>query len=410
MKKIVYIVLSALALASCVNLKTGDPYDGGLYRLVVEPVYPEGFPEAQKAGIPVSVTDRNLGNKYSQKTGPDGNAVLDLPVGSYRVAFSYNYDGLSYNGIIDKVILGESGGVKDVKMTIKESRSGKIVFKEIYSGGCTKYPEQGNYLGDSYVILHNNTFEVQYLDGLCFGALDPSNSIGTNPWVKTDPVTGETVYQDFVPLGQAVWQIGGNGTSFPLKPGEDAVIVVFGAIDHQSKYPNSVNLNNSQYFVCFNTTYFPNPAFHPAPGNNIKQDHILDVVVKTGKANAFTFSINSPAPVIFRAPEGTTMKEFVSEAGNIIPKPGSTSENIVKLPVDWVIDGVEVFVKGGANKKRLCSDIDAGAVDFSGSYQGHSLFRKTDDDLSQTFGFEVLSDTNNSTNDFYEREKQSLHE
>ena len=166
MKKIFYIVLSALALASCVNLKMGDPYDGGLYRLVVEPVYPEGFPEAQKAGIPVSVTDRNLGNKYSQKTGPDGNAVLELPVGSYRVAFSYNYDGLSYNGIIDKVILGESDGVKGVKMIIKESRSGKIVFKEIYCGGCTKYPEQGNYIGDSYVILHNNTFEVQYLDGL----------------------------------------------------------------------------------------------------------------------------------------------------------------------------------------------------------------------------------------------------
>lgn len=171
-----------------------------------------------------------------------------------------------------------------------------------------------------------------------------------------------------------------------------------------------MNLNNSQYFVCYNTTYFPNPNYHPTPGNNIRQDHILDVVIKTGKASAFSFSFNSPATVIFRAPEGTTMKEFVSESGNVIPKPGSTNENIVKLPVDWVIDGVEVFVKGGSNKKRLCPDIDAGSIEFSGSFQGHTLFRKADEASSQTFGYEILADTNNSTNDFYEREKQSLHE
>ena len=114
--------------------------------------------------------------------------------------------------------------------------------------------------------------------------------------------------------------------------------------------------------------------------------------------------------MIFRAPEGTTMKDFVADAGNIMQKPGSTNDRIVKLPVDWVLDGVEVFVKGGMNKKRLAPGIDAGAVDFSGSYQGHTIFRKADEEASQVLGYEVLVDTNNSTNDFYEREKQSLHE
>lgn len=410
MKKIFYIVLSALALASCVNLKTGDPYSEALYRLVIEPFYPEDFPEAQKAGIPVSVTDRNLGNKYSQKTGPDGNAVLELPVGSYRVAFSYSYDGLSYNGIIDKVILGESEGVKDVKLAIKKSRSGKIVFKEIYCGGCTKYPEEGTYNSDSYVILHNNTAEVQYLDGLCFGVLDPYNANASNVWTSTDPVTGETIYPDFVPIVQAVWQIGGDGTRFPLEPGKDAVIVVYGAIDHAATYPNSVNLNKSDYFVCYNSNYFNMTSYHPAPGNNIQQERILDVVVKLGEAKAYALSQVSPAVVIFRAPEGTDMREFVQQEGSIIQKPGSAKDRIVKLPIGWVVDGVEVFQKGAANKKRLCSDIDAGAVDFSAKKEGHTLFRNTDKDATAVLGFEVLMDTNNSTNDFYEREKQSLHE
>ncbi len=407
MRKIIYIVLSALTLASCVSMKTGDQYDGALYRLIVEPLYPDGFPESDKAGVAVTATDRNLGSQYSQATGADGTAVMELPAGSYRVAYSHISDGVSYNGSIDKVILD---GAKSVRLQVKDSRSGKIVFKEIYSGGCTRYPEQGNYMSDSYVILHNNTSDTQYLDGLCFGTLDPYNSTATNVWTSVDPETGETIYPDFVPIVQAIWQIGGDGMTFPLAPGKDAVVVIYGAIDHASRYPNSVNLNKEDYFVCYNTTYFPNPSYHPAPGNNIRQDHILDVVIKTGTSNAYVFSNNSPAPVIFRAPEGTTMKDFVADAGNIMQKPGSTNDRIVKLPVDWVLDGVEVFVKGGTNKKRLVPGIDAGAVDFSGSYQGHTLFRKADEEASRTLGYEVLVDTNNSTNDFYEREKQSLHE
>ena len=80
------------------------------------------------------------------------------------------------------------------------------------------------------------------------------------------------------------------------------------------------------------------------------------------------------------------------------------------FPEDWVLDGVEVFVKGGTNKKRIVPGIDAGAVEFSGSFQGHTLFRRADESSSAALGFEILTDTNNSTNDFYEREKQSLHE
>ena len=36
--------------------------------------------------------------------------------------------------------------------------------------------------------------------------------------------------------------------------------------------------------------------------------------------------------------------------------------------------------------------------------------RKVDESQSAASGYEVLMDTNNSMNDFYEREKQSLHE
>ena len=408
MRKTICILIAALALQSCLNLKTADPYSESLNRLTVVPLYPSSFPADGKDKVSVSVTERNRGYGYSAAAARDGSASIELPDGSYRVSLNYNENGVAFNGTVDKVIL--SGEDRTINIQVSDSRAGRIVFKEIYCGGCTKYPEQGNYAFDSYVILHNNTSETQYLDSLCLGTLDPYRSGATNVWVSTDPETGETVFPEFLPIVQAIWQIGGDGKTFPLEPGGDAVIVIYGAIDHASRYPQSVNLNQPDYFVCYNTTYFPNTSYHPAPGNRIRQDHILNVVIKTGVANAYVFAQQSPAAVIFKAPAGTDIHAFVSDPSNIVQKPGSGNDRIVKLPPEWVIDGVEVFEKGAANKKRLVPAIDAGAVEFSGPYNGHTLFRNADEELSRSAGYEILVDTNNSTNDFYEREKQSLHE
>ncbi|MBF0841335.1 DUF4876 domain-containing protein, partial [Staphylococcus lentus] len=43
-------------------------------------------------------------------------------------------------------------------------------------------------------------------------------------------------------------------------------------------------------------------------------------------------------------------------------------------------------------------------------YDGRTLYRHTDEEASREAGYEILEDTNNSSSDFYEREKQSLHE
>ncbi len=393
----------------CVNLKSVDPYEGALATLSIEPDYPETFPEAEKSGLEIKLTDSRLSGEYKLLTDSEGKASARLPLGSYRLVLSHKSENAVFNGAVDRIILTGEG--KNVRFMVQDSKRGKIVIKEIYCGGCTKYPEQGNYQVDSYIILHNNSDEVQYLDDLCFGTLDPYTSVATNVWVGTDPETGESVFQDFVPVVNTIWQFGGGGKDFPLESGGDAVLVLRGAIDHAAKYPQSVNLNKADYFVCYNNNYFPNTNYHPAPGNNIREDHILNVLIKFGGANAFTFSNNSPAFVIFRPTDSTPMEDFVADAStNIVQRPGSTNEWIIKIPPEWVMDGVEVFVKGGANKKRIMPSIDAGAVEFSGTYNAHTLFRRTDTEMSEKYGFEVLTDTNNSSDDFYEREQQSLHE
>lgn len=401
------MIMMAAALAGCLRVSDVNPYQDSLNILTIRPLYPEEMSPESMAGIGIVITDRNRGGSYSLLTGQDGNAKAKLPDGTYRIVLSARVDGKVYNGASDKVIL--SGGDRELSLQVVGSVSGDIVIKEMYFGGCQKYPEQGNYQIDKYIILHNNSAQTQYLDSLCFGTLDPYNSVSNNPWISTDPDTGEVVFRDFVPIVQALWQFPGDGDDFPLAPGEDAVLCLYGAIDHRAQYPESVNLNKPDYFVCYNTNYFSNTAWHPAPGSNIQTSRILDCVIKTGIANAYTMSATSPAVVIIKAPSGTTIQDFIADPANIVQKPGSTVDKVVAVPCGWIMDGVEVF-NGNGSKKRLRPDIDAGSVQFSEAFQGHAVVRNVDQAATEALGYEVLADTNNSSIDFVEIEKHTLNE
>lgn len=401
------MLLSAL-LCGCSSAEYSDPYSSTVNTLEVSIVYPEEFASMQREGVAVAIEERYKGGKYTAYTDADGIARIFLTNGIYRISVSDRTEEYVFNGVADNVNMADRD--LSLNVTLTKSVSGELVFKEIYNGGCPAWPLEGNYQSDKYVIIHNNSSSVRYLDGLCFGTADPYNSQGTNVWVKYDEVTGAAVYPDFVPVVQVIWKFPGDGTSFPLQPGEDAVVACCGAIDHTVQYPLSVDLDKADYFVCYNNVYFPNTRYHPAPGPHVSQNRCLEVVLKMGQANAFTFSVFSPAPVIFRA-RGMTIEEFLASEGAVIQKPGSTVDRIACIPADWIIDGVDVFYGGSSNNvKRLQTSIDAGYVTLSDIYLGHTLFRKTDEQATAMLGYEVLADTNNSSADFYERESQSLKE
>lgn len=410
MKQLAYILLlmTFFTTGSCTDIDKDNPYDNQLHTLQVNAVYPNEYSDYLREGVTVKIEDIDRGNSYTSKTDKNGTVRFSLTKGIYRIQISDKAEQDIFNGLADKVKF--VNGDLTLNLPLVHSRSGDIVIKEIYCGGCTKLPFEGNYQSDKYMILHNNTSETQYLDGLCFGSLDPYNSQATNVWVTQDESTGATIFPDFLPVAQCVWQFGGTGQTFPLTPGEDAVVVICGAIDHAAQYPQSVNLNKPGYFVCYNPVYFWNTLYHPAPGDQITPDHYLNVVIKTGQANAYTFSVFSPATVLFKAKD-TTIQDFVSQADNVIQKPGSTVDRIVKVPVDWVLDAVEIYYGGSSNNmKRMPPSVDAGYVTQSALYDGRTLYRHTDEEASREAGYEILEDTNNSSSDFYEREKQSLHE
>lgn len=396
--KIIALAVVSL-LTGCMNMDA--PYaPESLNRLTVTAVYPDGYDS--RSGATVSIEDANGDASYTLETGVDAKATITLPNGIYRVSVS-DRDGLDvFNGNKDRVVLAG----QDVSLTLNlvHARAGLLVIKEIYCGGCPKTPEQGTYQSDQYVIIHNNSDVVTYLDGLCMGSVAPYNSNASNAWAAADGTL-----PDFLPILDGIVSIPGNGSSFPLEPGEDAVIALRGAINHAATYPLSVNLNKPDYFALYNPTYFDNETYHPAPGNLIQAERFLDIIIKTGQSNAYTLSVNSPAFVIFQA-QDVDIRDWVLQSGVVRNTPGSSIQ-MATIPPEWVIDGVEVFNGGSTgNRKRLLSSIDAGYVTLSETYKGHTLMRKTDEEASAQKGFEVLLDSNNSSNDLYERETQSLHE
>ena len=403
MKRLAYIALVLIAASSCLNLDKFNPYEGDTHNITVSLIIEEG---TGAAGISVNVEDIMNGNRFTGVSDEDGRAVFSLVNGLYRISVNCKIGQMLYNGTLDRVKL--SGQDESKSLLLSKVVLSDLVIKEIYCGGCKKLPQEGDYQCDKYIIIHNNSDATVCLDSLCLGMYSPYNSNASNPWISRDS-EGNTVYRDFVPAAEAIWQFPGDGSSFPLEPGEDAVIAVNGAIDHSAQYPLSVNLNNEDYFVCYNATYFPNTTYHPAPGDKIRQDHILEVVVKTGIGNAYPLSINSPAVVIFKC-KGMSAREFAQLPESIQYIPGSTSLKVVCVPLDWIMDAVEVFNgQSSSNLKRVAPMLDAGYVTLEGSFMGHSLVRRTDLAKSSEAGYEVLQDTNNSSEDFYESATALLH-
>lgn len=381
-------------------MNLSEPYKDNLNTLVVTASYPEGYSSFARAGVKVTAEDVSNGYIREAETDTHGVATLTLPNGIYRIGISDRNGTSVFNGASDKVLV--SGQDVNIILPLVYSKAGTMVIKEVYSSGCSKYPQEGTYQSDKYFIVHNNDSEVAYLDSLCFGILFPWNSTSSNPW-NDDPA----FLQETVPVGQAIWQFPGSGKTFPLAPGEDAVVAINGAIDHTLQYPLSVNLNFPECFVCY-SPLFPNPIYHPAPGDRIRTDHYMTLVDKEGQANANLMSVSSPTLVLFRA-QGKSIQEWIATEGFIRQAPGST-ERVFLVPVDWVIDGMEAFDGSStSNNKRLSAKVDAGYVSLSETFMGHTLHRNVDTEASAEKGFEVLMDTNNSTIDFHERETQSLH-
>ena len=268
------------------------------------------------------------------------------------------------------------------KSTLPDQNVDQIIIKEVYNGGCPKDEGTEFFQNDKCIILYNNCPQQAVVNNLCIGFTTPYNSEADN---KNYDANGLLVYEaeGFIPAQNGIWYF---PQSLVIEPWSQVVVNVHGAIDNTQTYSQSVNYANADYYCMYDPeSGYSNISYYPTPSSLIPTSHYLRAV-KFGQANAWPLSASSPALFIFQ-PQQVSPVDFATNPDNLWYSPTVAQTPVyacVKVPVEWIIDGVEVFnaAKKEDNKKRLTADIDAGYVYLTNKL-GHSIYRNIDKEMTE---------------------------
>ncbi len=440
-KKINFYLLLFIGIITLVFQSCKNDYDHlyQTYKVTVQLNYPEGFESVENVSVTLINTTNNT--TYTGSTASNGIATFEVPCGIYDAAVSemrtiaetsYIFTG---NKSISVIESDKNSGAATIELSV--SQTATIIIKELYAGGCQKDDGSGFFARDKYVILYNNSETAVSMDNICLAFAYPYNSNATNYFYSNGSLSYET--EGWIPAGQGIW-------FFPeginLAPGEQIEIALNHAIDNTVTYSQSINFANPEYYCTYDIDVYSLVSYYPAPSSLIPTSHYLSAV-KYGNATAWPLSNSSPAFYIF-ATKNVTPTEFANNVDNLGYYNGSPIQGYLKVPSEWIIDGIEVYRQGDNNQKRLTAAIDAGYVDYTSQY-GYTLYRNVNKDATEAIlenagklvynysggttdlvdgstdpssidaeasianGARIIySDTNSSTNDFHQRRKASL--
>lgn len=290
---------------------------------------------------------------------------------------SYPIDNPVVEGMPVSILVDMQGSVK-----------GDLVISEVYFCG-SKPVNAFSYFRDQFYEIANNTNEVQYLDGLHFGHTEAISFDKTRPiWPEGDG--GKYIYLD------RVWKIPGNGTDYPLQPGESAVIAQFAANHKLEIYnPTSpVDCSTAEFEFNMNNANYPD---QPA----VDMVHVFYDGSATMTGMQYLTSVFGTGYVIFRIPEGENWNPVTDTSLQAKNAADSWSDIYAKVPLDYVVDVVEgIRNESYVDAKNIPAVLDAGFVTIGDTYRGLSVARKRDTESMATGGAILYQDTNNSTEDF----------
>lgn len=441
MKKLFYLLFASVLLFATACSDDDTPDVPKTFAVNVQLDYPEGYETAED--ITITLTNRANSNVIESQTDESGLATFTVTAGVYDAAATDRRfgDGVTFvlNGILNNITVTDSwNSSESVKLELAESKLSQLVIKELFYGGTPKDDGSGTFNNDKYVILYNNSDYPAALDNVCLAITLPYNPHATNE----DYINGKLFYENegWTPAGNAFWHFRNAVT---IEPWQQVVIALENAVDNTATYSKSINFANPEYFCNYDNEVFTNQRYYPAPSEVIPTANYLKAV-KYGTGTAWVFSQMGPGFFIF-APQGQTVEQFGTDESNINDYAGRAGQARKKVPVDWVIDGMDVFYEGAnSNQKRLNSVIDAGSV--SGTPRmGYSIYRNVDRDatvaIEENEGLIVYSyalgttdveggttdpsgidaeasikkgakivylNTNNSTTDFHQRKEASL--
>lgn len=380
-------LLAVFALGSCKNDNENDPSVD--FTVVV--TYPESYKDTHAQGVSVELTNAFTGNKASVTTDAEGKAYFTaLLPGSYTITANKELspqETLEQIGVEEEVSLNAaasnqqidvSGG--SIELQLAGSPVGGFVIKEMYYAGAVN--TSGS---DAFYEVYNNSTEVLYADSLCIG------DVVGSPYVSSSSTPSGFKSDEQHVYFQNILMIPGNGTTYPVQPGE-SILIARSAINHKS----DSELGNPNSPVDLGTGIADFEAYWdiPATVRDVDNAEVPNLIIHFAYSQTiFDWwpTVFGPSIAIFKHPDPANLPQFT--------QPGTTaSTTYPQLPVEYVIDAVDCIRNPTVTDfKRLPTSLDAGFQAVSNNNSGESIRRKVKTTVN---GRRVLQDTNNSTNDF----------
>ncbi|MDE6573698.1 MAG: DUF4876 domain-containing protein [Muribaculaceae bacterium] len=200
---------------------------------------PDDLPDAVFDEGEIQFYNISNGTVTSFSAKPEAVNTVSLIPGFYNLSFTTEANTESGRIL---TIRGSKNGLEitapaNIELsTYATVETDDLIISEIFFTG-TLQTSGVQYNGDQYIKLYNNTDHVVYADGLC---IFESLFLTTQKFNYTPDIIDEAVSVD------AVYAIPGNGTDYPVLPGEELLIADI-AIDHKTINPNSFDLSHADF-------------------------------------------------------------------------------------------------------------------------------------------------------------------
>ena len=281
------------------------------------------------------------------------------------IAFSANVCAQQWNMVITKtdgtqvtIPAADVQNVSFAQPVLEDKNVDQIIIKELYNGGCPKDEGTGAFQMDKCIVLYNNCGQQAVVNNLGFAIGTPYNGHANNNNFNED---GSLVYESegFTPAQNGIWYYPG---ALVIEPYSQVVINCMSAIDNTQTYSQSVNYANPDYYCMYDPeSGYDLASYYPTPADVIPTSHYLKAV-KYGQGTAWMLSMSSPALFIFQVQGGTSTADYFNDANNLWYGVGEAQTPVnacVKVPNEWIIDGMEVFDNSRVSdsQKRLTADM-----------------------------------------------------
>ncbi len=275
-----------------------------------------------------------------------------------------------------------------IKVTISTfTAKGGFIISEVFFTGTTT-PEGKQYSNDQYIVITNNSDITLYADGI---AILESSFMTVDKYEYIPDISKDTM------AVEAVYVIPGEGTSVPVEPGKSLTLAV-NAINHLEGNANSIDLSSADYeFYDISS----NPNFNDVDNPevpNLDKWFCYTATIYTLHNRGF----HSMAIAKMKETKDNWLEKYAYSGKYKMEVKGNTYEmdvkNTYKVPMSWIIDGINLSVEEGWKWNVLPANIDSGwtycgKTKNDNTRYSKAVIRKTDNEGKYV-------DTNNSTNDF----------